>query len=204
MSPSRGASSRRPKRRAAIDRPRELPLWLDPVPIATWMRSPVVTIGPRTAVAEAAELMKRQGIRHLPVVEPSGRLVGIVTDRDLRQVIFDPAIQERVEMSAEALRTLTAQEIMTWGVITVRPDCDIRQAAAVMHEGKIGALPVVDGGRVVGMLTEHDVLRALQDLLRERVRRVRPLAPPARSEELDEYAVEIPEANLEIEAGEGD
>ena len=70
--------------------------WLDPVPVKEWMTQPVTTIGPDVPVRQAAELMKTRQIRHLPVVENDGRLIGIVTDRDLRQMIFDPAIQERL------------------------------------------------------------------------------------------------------------
>lgn len=61
------------------------------------------------------------------------------------------------------------QEIMTRGVVTVRPTAEIREAARVMHKRKIGALPVVDGDRVVGILTESDVLKALQSVLTEGV-----------------------------------
>ena len=65
----------------------------------------------------------------------------------------------------EALRDLTVGEVMTRGVVTVEPDRDLRQAARIMHERKIGALPVVDRGRLVGMLSEHDVLRAFATLV---------------------------------------
>lgn len=137
------------------------------VRVADHMSRGVATIHADALVRGAAQMMRTRRIRHLPVVDRSGRLVGIVTDRDLRQVIFDPAIQSRASRAAEALGRLTVRDIMTWGVITARPDTPIREAARRMHEQKIGALPVVEGERVVGILTESDVLKAFQDVLAE-------------------------------------
>jgi acetoin utilization protein AcuB len=129
------------------------------------MATSPVTIGPNALVRAAADLMRRRKVRHLPVVDGHARLVGIVTDRDLRQVVFDPAIQIHLGPRAEALRDLTVRDVMTCGVVTVEPDSDIRQAARLMHERKIGALPVVDRRRLVGILSEHDVLRAFATLV---------------------------------------
>lgn len=160
---------------------RQQPTWLAPIAVVTWMKTPVVTVRAGARAGEAVALMRCRKIRHLPVVDGHGRLVGIVTDRDLRQVIFDPAILDREADLGATLESLTVAEIMTWGVVAVRPDTDLREAARLMHEQKIGALPVVDGGRVVGILTESDVLRALEDVLRTHVTTVRPLRdrPPA-------------------------
>jgi acetoin utilization protein AcuB len=136
--------------------------------------------------------MKTRQIRHLPVVENDGRLIGIVTDRDLRQMIFDPAIQERLGDVVEALGGLTVREIMTWAVITVRPESEIREAARLMREQKVGALPVVEAGRVVGMLTELDLLRAFEELIRGRVKGVHPLAETSALGKLYEYGFPEP------------
>ncbi len=150
-------------------------VWTDPVPVREWMAAPAVTIGVRATVREAIDLMKASKIRHLPVIDEDGRLVGIVTDRDLRQMVFDPVVQERLGEAAEIIKVRTVREVMTWGVVTVRPDTGIRQAASLMYEQKVGALPVVDQGRVLGILTERDVLRAFQHLVRERTATVRPI-----------------------------
>jgi acetoin utilization protein AcuB len=125
-------------------------------------------------------------------VENDGRLIGIVTDRDLRQMIFDPMIHERLGDVVEALAGLTVRDIMTWAVITVRPESGIRQAARLMREQKVGALPVVEAGRVVGMLTERDLLRALETLIRDRVKSVRPLAEAPVLPKLYEYGFPEP------------
>ncbi len=169
----------------------ELAVWLEPVPVRDWMRAPVTTIRVDSPVSEAAQVMRAQRIRHLPVLDGDGRLVGIVTDRDLRQVVFDAAVQERLGALGQALEHLLVRDVMTWGVLTVRPESDIRQAAALMHERKIGALPVVEGARVVGILTETDVLRAFRELLGHLVRRVRPLRQPPPGGGTYDYGFEV-------------
>ncbi len=151
------------------------PVWPTPMPVRRWMRQPVVTVGLDTPVREAVRLMQSHRVRHLPVLDAGGRLAGIVTDRDLRQVVFDPAVEARLGDAAGALEAIPMREIMTWGVITVRPGTDVRQAARLMHERKIGALPVVEQGRVVGILTETDVLAAFQQALGRDVTTVEPL-----------------------------
>ena len=131
-------------------------------------RSPLTIPWDRTMGA-AWKLMKDRKIRHLPVLDDKARLAGIVTDRDLRQVIFEPSIQEQLGNLPRALNILTVREVMTWGVITVQPQTEIREAARIMHEQKIGALPVVRGDKVVGMLTETDVLKVFVKVLEEGV-----------------------------------
>ena len=129
-------------------------------------RSPV-TIRWDATIGAAWKLMKDRKIRHIPVLDGDGNLVGILTDRDLRQVIFDPSIQEQLGNLGRAFNILTAKEVMTWGVITVRPESDIKLAARLMHEQKIGALPVVDRGKLFGMLTGDDLFKALVQIMDE-------------------------------------
>jgi len=133
--------------------------------VADCMTRRPATIQSDALVRGAAEMMRTRRIRHLPVVDHDDRLVGIVTDRDLRHVVFDPALLARVPDFAEALNTLTVGDVMTSSVITVRPETEIREAARLMHERKIGALPVVEHGRVVGILTETDVLETFTKVL---------------------------------------
>jgi acetoin utilization protein AcuB len=115
-------------------------------------------------VTAAAELMRKRALRHLPVVDPRGRLVGIITDRDLRQVVFMPALRNRVREIGELLQALTVSDIMTRKIVVVKPGVRINEAARLMHEHKIGALPVVERGRVVGIITETDILAAFEQL----------------------------------------
>jgi acetoin utilization protein AcuB len=111
----------------------------------------------------------------VPVLNEKGALIGIVTDRDPRQALLEPALAEEMEALSRALRTRTVKEVMTWGVITAKPETGIRQGGAMMHSSKIGALPVVEHGKVVGMLTGDDVLRILVQILDEGV-----MSKPAR------------------------
>src|SRR4029079_4413165 len=104
----------------------------------------VITVGPDTGLAQAAKLMRARKIRHLPVVESRGRLIGIVTSRDLRQALFAPAVQDRSEDLLEVLNALLVRDVMTRGVVTVRAATTLREAARLMHERKLGALPVVE------------------------------------------------------------
>jgi acetoin utilization protein AcuB len=133
------------------------------------MSQGVATIHSDALVRGATEMMRTRRLRHLPVVDREGRLVGIVTDRDLRQVIFDPSIRSQAGVAADILGRLTVRDVMTWGVITARPDTALAEAARRMHEQKIGALPVVEGERVVGIITESDILKAFLDVLAEDV-----------------------------------
>ena len=133
--------------------------------VRDWMSRRVATVRPDARLGEAARLMGARKIRHLPVVEGAGRLVGIVTARDLRQAVFAPAVQEHLESLAGVLDGLVVRDVMTRGVVTVRSATSIRDAARLMHERRVGALPVVDRERLVGVLTETDVLRAFQRLL---------------------------------------
>lgn len=131
-------------------------------------RSPI-TIDPEAPVATAIAVMREREVRHLPVVGAGGRLVGMVTDRDLRSAVFAPALREylslaaqrRLRSASEALENLRVRDVMTWDAVTIGPEAPLAQAAALMSEGRFGSLPVVEGGRLVGIVTERDVLRAL-------------------------------------------
>jgi acetoin utilization protein AcuB len=139
--------------------------WPESLRVADCMTRGVATIHSDALARGAAEMMRTRRIRHLPVVDREGGLVGIVTDRDLRQVLFDPAVQARVGSLADALQTVTVRDVMTWAVLTVQPETPLRDAARLMHERKVGALPVVANGRVVGILSETDVLKAFAQAL---------------------------------------
>jgi acetoin utilization protein AcuB len=139
--------------------------WPEGLRVADCMSRGAATIHADALARGAAEMMRTRRIRHLPVVDRDGGLVGIVTDRDVRQVLFAPAIQARARDLADALKTVTVQDVMTRAVLTVQPETPLRDAARLMHERKVGALPVVSGGRIVGILSETDVLKAFAQAL---------------------------------------
>jgi CBS domain-containing protein len=104
--------------------------------------------------------MRTRRIRHLPVLDTDRRLIGILSERDLRAVILRVIEEVPPDRIASALAHMRVNEVMTWGVLTVAPGIDVREAAAMLRQRNVGALPVVDKGRVVGMLTATDVIAA--------------------------------------------
>jgi acetoin utilization protein AcuB len=167
-----------------------MPEWVAPMPVRDWMTPDPVVVRADAAVAVAVDLLRTRKIRHLPVVDETGRLVGIVTDRDLRQLVFDPRMREALGDSTIGLAALPVREVMTWAVLSVRSDSDLRAAARLMRERRIGALPVVEAGRVVGILSEMDALAALDKVLGDRIATVRPL--DAAAGEPYDYGYPIP------------
>ena len=124
----------------------------------------IMTTGPITVpldmpVLDARQLMIKHRIRHLLVTD-GRRLMGIVTDRDIRLNLPSPATSLSVWEVNYLLARLTVESVMTRAVITVEPERGAVEAASIMLEHKIGALPVIDGGIMVGIVTETDVLRA--------------------------------------------
>jgi acetoin utilization protein AcuB len=122
-----------------------------------------LTVSLDTPVVEARRTMVDRRIRHLLVTD-GGRLAGIVTDRDIRLNLPSPATSLSVWEINYLLGRMTVSSIMTSTVITVEPGRDAVAAARLMLDHKIGALPVVDAGTVVGILTETDILRAFATL----------------------------------------
>ena len=120
------------------------------------MAREIVTLLPDETAATALALCRERRIRHLPVLE-EGRIVGIVSDRDLRS--STPALGDPDR--AAALQEVLVEDVMAREVVTVLPDDPIEQAANTMREGKIGCLPVVEGDDLVGIITASDVMDAL-------------------------------------------
>jgi acetoin utilization protein AcuB len=126
------------------------------------MGTSLITMPPQTPILEARQRMLEAHIRHLLVTD-EGRLVGIITDRDIRLNLPSRATSLSVWEVNYLLARLTVGQVMTKGVVIVRPDWEAREAARLMIDHKIGALPVVDGERLVGIVTETDFLRAFAD-----------------------------------------
>lgn len=125
-----------------------------------------ITITPDTTIAEALELMRRSSIRRLPVMD-KGKLVGIVTDRDLSEVSPSPATSLSVFEINYLLAKMKVGDVIPkkQTVITIPPDALLEEAALLMREHKIGALPVCEDGKLVGIITETNIFDAFLDLL---------------------------------------
>lgn len=130
-----------------------------------WRMTPnPIVIDPQTSILDALHIMKEKKVRRLPVVA-HGKLVGIVTEKDLRE---SPSLKA-TSLSIFELNYLLAKtpvsEVMTKDPITVTPDTTIEDAAVIMRDNQISGLPVVDDGKIVGIVTETDIFDMLVKLL---------------------------------------
>ncbi len=130
-------------------------------PIAHLMTPEPVTIRSIALVAEASRLMVTRGLRHLPVVDDEGRLVGIVSDRDLRGPLIG---DDRPTRPSRPAPTASIGGLMTRDVQTARPEESLGAVARRIVDRRVGAMPIVDeSGRLVGIVSYMDVLRRLAE-----------------------------------------
>jgi CBS domain-containing protein len=133
------------------------------------MRSSVITISSEAGLDRALLIMSRNRIRHLPVVEDEHKMIGIISDRDLRLSMKEMEQGPGTAPKGYYLPALTkVKSIMMKDVVTTRPDVPLAEAVGMMSDRKIGALPVVEDGKLVGIVTETDALRLLAKMLKEK------------------------------------
>jgi acetoin utilization protein AcuB len=132
--------------------------------IESWMKRSVVTVKPHDSVLHARELLEKHRINQLPVTV-DGRLIGIVTDRDLRDAfpsVFEIPGRRRKSRSNGADPTAVAiEDVMSRNVVTMAPEARVVDAARVMRRERIGAIPVLEHERLVGIITRSDLLDSL-------------------------------------------
>jgi CBS domain-containing protein len=129
------------------------------------MASELSTVREDESLRSAVECVLVQRIRHLPVVDARGDLVGIFTDRDLKRALPSPLEGVSPEDYERLLDETPIGRVMTREPITLGPDASLAEAVQLMLEKKIGCIPVLEDGRLVGILTESDALRTLLGLL---------------------------------------
>ena len=130
--------------------------------IAQWMKHPVVTVKPADSVRHAREIMEQRRFNQLPVVV-NGRLLGIVTDRDLRDAfpsVFDAEEHGSYGRPVTDPATIPVEDVMTARVLTLASDASVAEGARLMRRERVGAIPSVDAGRLVGILTRSDAFGA--------------------------------------------
>jgi CBS domain-containing membrane protein len=135
-----------------------------PLLVRDWMSRPAMTLGPDRNVLMAKEIMDWGNVRHIPVVDGAGAVVGLVSQRDVLH-----ASLSSVEAIPEAARNISlcsidVRKVMRSPVRTISPDAPVREAARIMRRQKLGCLPVVDHGKLVGIISEHDLLRLIEEL----------------------------------------
>lgn len=128
------------------------------------MSHPVITIRPDLPIIDALNLMKREKIRRAPVVR-KGVLKGIVSDKDLLNASPSPATALSMWEMNHLLSKITVDKIMSKGVLTVTEDTPIEEAARIMVDNKIGGLPVLQDGKIVGIITETDLFKIFLELM---------------------------------------
>jgi len=128
-------------------------------------RNPI-TISPEASFFEARNLIHEKGIRHLPVIDKNNHLVGIVTDSDIREAAPSDATLLSVQELNYLLGKLKVSAFMTpkQKLITITPDTLVEEAAKLMHDNKIGCLPVLEKAKLYGIFTETDALGHLVDI----------------------------------------
>ncbi len=128
--------------------------------VRDWMSANPHTIGPKTSLHDAHKLMRERHVRRLLVVE-NDKLIGIVTQGDVQSAEPSSATSLSIFELNYLLAKLTIDEIMTRNPITVQAAATVRDAAKLMLDNTIGGLPVMDGEKLVGIITESDIFRVL-------------------------------------------
>ncbi len=117
------------------------------------MSTQIVTISPEKGVGQALKLMQKHQIRHLPVLDRE-HMVGWITSRDLREVLL-----------ASMLEEIKVKDVMVQAPLTVTPDTEVEEAARLIHEHKIGGMPVMEGDKLAGVITMQDLVSAFITML---------------------------------------
>ena len=137
------------------------------------MSKPPITVRDNVGVDEALRLMHSEGVRRLPVVDKHGDMVGIVSELDLLKASPSPATSLSVFEIPYLLAKIKMTEVMTEDVVTVTEDTPLEEAARVMADNRIGGLPVLRDGKLVGIITETDLFKTFMEMLGGREEGVR-------------------------------
>jgi acetoin utilization protein AcuB len=137
--------------------------------IRNWMSVPVTTIGPEESMMKASKVMKDKNIRRLPVVDEDGRIIGIVSDRDIKEASPSKATTLDVHELYYLLSEIKVQDIMTKNPQCLKAEDSVEKAAVLLMEKHLGGLPIIDEDeKVVGIITETDIFKVLIEITRVR------------------------------------
>jgi CBS domain-containing protein len=151
---------------------------VDELKVREIMQTEVITVGPETTVGELADMLAKNKISGVPVVDEQGGVLGMVSEADiilqdadlhfpyyiqfLESVIYLQSVRKFEERFRKAFGSKVT-EVMSDEVVTISPDASVREAATIMADRKINRLPVTDGGRLVGIVTRGDIVRAIAE-----------------------------------------
>ena len=131
--------------------------------VRKYMTEKVFTLRADKMVFIALDIMKWAHVRHVPVVDRAGRLVGIISHRDILEASISSFSTRIAKLEHDQhLWTIPIESVMRTNVVTISPDSRVQEAARLMREHKVGCLPVVENGSLVGIITEYDLLRVVE------------------------------------------
>ena len=119
----------------------------------------VITLRTRDSMLTASKLLKEKAIRHLPVLDDSETLVGVITGRDIKLASASEAMSLEIHELLYLLDRIEVSKVMTKNPVTVAPNTSVQEAAALMVKHEVGCLPVVNAGKLAGIVTDMDMLK---------------------------------------------
>jgi acetoin utilization protein AcuB len=131
--------------------------------VSDWMTKRVFTVSPDDGITDAVKLMREKCIKHVPVIK-DGKLKGIISDRDIKEFTPSKATTLDVYELHYLLAKTKVKEVMKSKVVTTAPDVPVEEAAMIMYDEGIGCLPVMEQGRLEGIISDKDIYRALVDI----------------------------------------
>ena len=132
--------------------------------VSDWMTKKVYTVTQNDSISDAIKLLKEKKVKHLPVVKDGSRIVGILSDRDIKDYTPSKVSTFDIHELNYILFTTKVSKIMVKNVLTAGPDMPIEEAAMTMYDKNIGCLPVVDKDKLIGIISDKDLFRVLVDI----------------------------------------
>ena len=131
--------------------------------VKDWMAAPVFSVGAEASISEVVNLMREKKVKHIPVVA-EGKLLGVISDRDIKQYMPSKGTSLDIYEINYLLAKAKAREVMKTKVLTTSADTPVEEAAMLLYDNNIGCLPVVDGGKLVGIISDRDMYRVLVEI----------------------------------------
>jgi acetoin utilization protein AcuB len=131
--------------------------------VKDWMATPVFSVGAEASISEVVNLMRDKKVKHIPVVA-EGKLLGVISDRDIKEYSPSKGTSLDIFEINYLLAKTKAREIMRAKVLTTSPETPVEEAAMLLYDNNIGCLPVVEDGRLVGIISDRDMYRVLVEI----------------------------------------